>query len=117
MKKSIFLTVVGLILGIIFARSLASSMWSAGYYRIDPSLYVVIPVWCIGIANSFSHYTRKIGQLLNPALKLSMISWLSTKSGFLGLFVLLFYLTYILILGWIYGWYLLVRDIISLFRK
>ena len=45
---------------------------------------------------------------------MSVISWLSFGTGILGFFLLMIILLFVLMLGWLYGWYLLFHDIWSL---
>ena len=71
---------------------------------------LLILLWSLGTVYGFLHHMKVIVRLLDPSLKLSVISFLSFRSGFLGSLPLLFYIVYALTLGWIHGIALMVRE-------
>ena len=70
--------------------------------------------WSLGTVFGFFYHMSAIVRILDPILKLSAISFLSFRSGFLGVFPLIIYILYVLALGWIYGLILMVREIVGL---
>lgn len=112
MKRAILRSVLGGGVGLLIV-SLISNLMKNTVDGPSSLLYILIFAWSIGISNSFGFYLKRIDRLLNPALKLSLISWLTTRSGFLGFFVVLVYILYIITVGWLYGWFLLIRDLLS----
>lgn len=72
---------------------------------------LLVLLWSLGTVFGFLHHMRVILRMLDPSLKLSVISFLSFRSGFLGSFPLIIYIVYALTLGWIHGLMLMVREI------
>jgi len=110
MKRVIFRVAIGTIFGIALLQMVSVAIGMQGS-SISFTAVLCLVSWSIGIVYSSRHYLRKLNSLLNPALKISIISWLSIKTGSLGMLMIIIYVMYILTLGWIYGWYLLIRDI------
>lgn len=72
---------------------------------------LLVLLWSMGTVFGFLHHLKVIVRMLDPSLKLSVISFLSFRSGFLGAFPLIIYIIYALAIGWIYGLILMVREI------
>lgn len=70
--------------------------------------------WSLGTVYGFTHHMRVFLRILDPSLKLSVISFLSFRSGFLGSIPLILYMVYIPFFGWIHGIVLMVREIAGL---
>lgn len=79
---------------------------------IDVGSSLLSFLWLTGIVYSASHYLLQLENRINTLVKVSIISFLAVGRGTVGLFCLIIYLIYYLTLGWIYGLYLLVFDII-----
>lgn len=110
MSRVITRVAIGVMLGITLLQIGTTTIGVQDHSMpIITALYLL--AWSIGITYSSGYYLRKLNHLLDPALKISIISWLSIKTGSLGMLVIIIYVMYILIFGWLYGWYLLVRDI------
>lgn len=77
-------------------------------------LSLLILIWSLGTVFGFLHHMRVILRMLDPSLKLSVISFLTFRSGILGSFPLILYLVYIPVLGWLHGIALMVREIAGL---
>ena len=73
-------------------------------------------LWGVGIAFAFRTHLRWLGGTMRWAMQLSVITYLSFGTGFLGFLLLLCVLVFNLTIGWLYGIYLLLRDIITLCR-
>ena len=71
-------------------------------------------LWGVGIVYGFRIFLRWLGTAMQSAMQLSIISALSFGTGIIGLIVLIFVAVAILAFGWIYGIYLLIRDIIAI---
>ena len=69
--------------------------------------------WSLGTVFGFLYHIRAIVRILDPSLKISAISFLSFRSGFLGIFPLIIYILYALALGWIHGLILMIREIVG----
>lgn len=109
MGKIILRTICGIILGYIIYQ------WTQSSSSVDyPSL--VLFAWGIGFANAFSFNLNLLGKAFSWATNLGILSFLSFGSGMLGLIALVFMLGVVLAFGWLYGWYVLIRDIINEIR-
>lgn len=75
---------------------------------------LIILLWSIGTVFGFSHHIRMILRMLDPSLKLSVISFLTFRNGFMGSFPVIAYLVYAISLGWIQGIVIMVTEIIEL---
>jgi len=106
-KKLVTCAIISILSSIFISIAAASS-------GIDATilLWIFLCIWFMGYTYSFDYHLRNMNRLLNPALKLSIISWLSFDNGFLGMAVLIIYFIYTILLGWIYGWYQVVRDLL-----
>ena len=107
-KKKLITCAIISILSSTFITTAAASL------SIDTAilLWTFLSTWFMGYTYSFDYHLRNMNRLLNPALKLSIISWFSFNNGFLGMAVLIIYFTYTILLGWIYGWYQVIRDLL-----
>ena len=86
-----------------------------GHYTENSELAaLIVLLWSMGTVFGFSHHLKVIVRMLDPSLKLSVISFLSFRSGFLGSLPLFIYIIYALTLGWIYGLMLMAREIARL---
>lgn len=74
-------------------------------------LSLLVLLWSLGTVFGFLHHLRVIVRMLDPSLKLSVISFLSFRSGLLGSFPLIIYIVYAMALGWIHGLMLMVKEI------
>lgn len=110
MKRVIFRVAIGVMFGIAILQMVPVAIGTQ-YSSISFTAVLCLISWSIGIVYSSGYYLRKLNSLLNPALKISIISWLSIKTGSLGMLMIIIYVMYILTLGWLYGWYLLICDI------
>lgn len=109
MMRTISKALIGVGLGIMINMQLSGQ-------RIENRelISLLILLWSLGMVFGFVHHISVIVRMLNPSLKLSVISFLSFKSGFLGLFPLVIYIIYALVLGWIHGLMLMAREIAGL---
>ena len=97
MKDIIRRTIIGVMIGIILVLLIADQ------HSITSTESIIILMWCVGTANAFRYHISLLARLLNPGLKLSIISYLSFGSGILGFIPIAAFLIYIITLGWIYG--------------
>lgn len=74
-------------------------------------IYALSLLWSLGTVFGFLYHIRVIVRMLDPSLKLSVISFLSFRSGVLGSLPLFIYIIYALVLGWIHGLILMAREI------
>lgn len=106
MVKIILRTILGAALGyVIYSCALSSGSLSSG------QLFLML-AWGIGIGNSFFFNLSLLGGAFRWATNLSILSFFSFGSGIFGIIALVFMLGVVLSFGWIYGWYILIRDII-----
>ena len=110
MGKIIIRSILGAILGYVI-YSLAFS--TEGH---DAGQLMLMLAWGIGIGNSFSFNLGLLSGAFQWATNLSILSFLSFGSGMFGIIALVIMLGIVLSLGWIYGWYILIRDVISEIR-
>ena len=102
-------TVIGLILGFLLTAIICNSQAMAA------EIVVISYLWGIGTSFSFRHHLENLQKMINPGLKLSVISFLSFRNGFMGSFPILIYIAYCLLLGWIHGLVMFFIDVIGLF--
>lgn len=105
MKK----TAIGVLLGTLIHVTLGGS------YAISPDDVILIYLWSLGSTFSFKHHIDIVLKMLEPGLKLSVISFLTFRNGFMGSVPILVYVTYCLLLGWIHGLLLFIKEIVRIF--
>jgi len=108
MTKVIIKAVLGLIIGILFFCAVYASAPGA---NVGECLLCV--AWGIGIVGGFSTYIKWLGGAMNWSLKLGVLALISFGSGIIGFILLLFVLGFILMFGWLYGWYALIKELIA----
>ena len=107
MLRFIAKTVGGILLGMfVYCAVYESAPGAAGL--------ILMLLWGIGMVQAFPSQIRMLKGLMASALQLSVISWLSFGTGFLGLLLLLVVVSFNLIIGWMYGLYLFIVDLKSL---
>ena len=106
MLRFIAKTVGGILLGMFVYCAVYASAPSA-------ALLLLMLLWGIGMVQAFPSQIRMLKGLMTSALQLSVISWLSFGTGFLGLLLLLVVVSFNLLIGWMYGLYLFVVDLKS----
>lgn len=111
MLSTIRKLVLGIIIGCVVTMLLTSEADLSVGMQFQTSLFIIS--WMIGLVYSARNYLGKLNKLLNPSLKLSVISFLSFGSGFWGAMLLIGYVLYIITFGWLYGWYMLIVDVAS----
>lgn len=110
MLKIIIRSVLGAILGfILYSWSLESSSPDAGY------MFLLV-AWGIGMGNSITFCLRILGSALNWAANLSIISFFSFGTGIIGFVIFIIILSVVLSIGWLGGWFVLIRDVINELR-
>jgi len=107
MGKIIFKTIIGLIIGLV----IYFSVYLDGGLSIGVLLLCII--WSIGTVYSIKLLVHSLLTILNSSMQLSIISALSFGSGIIGLILLIIGLGIIISFGWIYGLYILVKDLIN----
>ena len=110
MLKIILRSILGAVLGF------ALYSWSLESTSSDIGLLFLLLAWGIGMGNSAILCLRLLGNALNWATNLSIISFLSFGTGVLGFVLLIIVLGFVLTIGWIGGWFVLIRDLIREFR-
>ena len=103
--------VIGLILGTFLLMIIEPTQ------RLTVGYVFMIYMWSIGSVYSFRHHVGNLLKMLNPSLKLSIISFFSFKNGFMGSIPILVYVLYWALFGWIYGVVSLACDILSVCRR
>lgn len=106
MTRTILKGIIGVGIWLVLASQLKDL---ANGNRELLSLFILI--WSMGTVFGFSHHMRVILRILDPSLKLSVISFLSFRNGFFGVFPLIIYMLYMIAFGWIHGLTLMVREI------
>lgn len=107
MIKVIIKLVLGILLGfILFAIFKANGVFTGNEWAF-------FMLWGVGIIGGFREYISWLAGTLNASLRLGFLAWLSFGSGVIGFIFLVFALMFILMIGWIYGWYLLIREFLS----
>lgn len=101
LKKSI----IGLIMGSFLIALLSDNQ------VLPVGSILICYLWSLGSVFAFEHHVHTIERMLNPGLKLSVISFLSFGNGFMGSIPILVYVTYCLLLGWVYGILLMLIDL------
>ena len=97
----------GLLLGLILYVLMCAAQMADGYRR------VFCMVWGVGLVGGFRAYLLWMSAVLNTSLKVSMLAWFSFGSGLIGLIFRIFLLACIIMIGWIYGWIQLIRELIA----
>ena len=106
MLRFIAKTVGGILLGMF--------VYCTAYESAPGALFLILTLlWGIGTVQAFPSQIRMLKGLMTPALQLSVISWLSFGTGFLGLLLLLAVVSFNLLIGWMYGVYLFIVDLKS----
>lgn len=72
--------------------------------------------WGVGMGNSITFCLRIITNALNWATNLSIISYFSFGTGIIGIVVFLLVLSFVLSIGWLGGWFVLIRDVVNELR-
>lgn len=108
MLKILFKIVIGVILGILLC----------GYAQSETTISVaticLFILWGVGMAYGARVLLGWLGTTMQSAMQLSIISALSFGTGIIGFIVLIFSAAVILAFGWLYGIYLLIRDILAI---
>lgn len=102
--------IIRTILGVILGYAIYSWILSTGGSG-DSNLLLML-AWGVGIGNSFSFNLSLLGGAFHWAANLSILSFFSFGSGLFGIIALVLMLGVVLSFGWIYGWYILIRDLI-----
>lgn len=107
MAKVILKFVCGILLGVfLFAILNAEQVFTGGEW-------LLCIIWGVGIVGGFKEYLAWLSGALNTSLKLGILSWISFGSGIIGFVLLTFVFVFVLMFGWIYGWFLLIRELIA----
>lgn len=110
MLKIIVRSLLGAIIGFaIYTWSLENSSSDIGY------MFLLI-AWGIGMGNSITFCLRLIGNALNWAANLSIISFFSFGTGVIGFVIFILILSFVLSIGWLGGWFVLIRDVVNELR-
>lgn len=80
----------------------------------DSGLAFVGFLWGLGVVFVFPAYLRVMKRILTPLLHVTLICWLAVGTGILGLIILILVLVFYLVVGWLYGLFLFIRDLIRL---
>lgn len=104
--RIILRTILGAILGFVLYSCLENANGA------DIRQLLILIAWGIGIGNSFSFNLSLLGGAFRWATNLSILSFFSFGSGMFGIIALVLMLGVVLSFGWIYGWYILIRDVI-----
>lgn len=107
MVKVISKFVCGILLGWALFAILNTAQFSYG------GEWILCLIWSVGIVGGFKEYLAWMSGALNASLKLGILSWMSFGSGIFGFIFLTLVFVFILIFGWIYGWFLLIRELIA----
>lgn len=102
--------IVSLVLGICFGVFLAGR-------HVHVLLILSGFIWVIGIVWAFPSHCRWVGKVLRPAMELSVVTYLSFGSGFLGFLLLVAVVVFNLVAGWTYGVYLLTTDVVQFVKN
>ena len=101
LKKTIIGISVGAMISVIIGSCEALALESI----------VLTCLWGLGSAFAFKHHITTLLKMLNPGLKLSVISFLTFRNGFMGSIPILVYVMYCLLLGWVHGLVLFCIEI------
>ena len=101
---------IGCTLGIISIVGLIEGGVNAP--GILPLMFMI--VWSIGEVYAIPYYLELIEHKLTTILKISIISYLAIGKNVLITIILICYLFFVIIFGWIAGWIMLVADIRNL---
>ena len=106
--KRILRVLIGFTVGIILATIIGNM------HTLSIESKLVFIIWGVGFVYAYDHHLNTLLRLLDPGLKLSIISFLTFKSGFMGTLPILLYIAYSLAFGWVYGLIVLMIDIIRI---
>lgn len=109
MMRTLVKAIIGL--GIWF---IIVSQYDGNVDASQEAVSLIILFWSIGTVFGFPYHIRMILRMLDPSLKLSVISFLTFRNGFMGSFPVIAYLVYAFSLGWIQGIVIMVTEIIEL---
>lgn len=98
-------TVTGIAIGAILTAIIGGSK------SLTPGSVVLTHLWGLGSAYAFKYHLTTLLKMLNPGIKLSIISFLTFRNGFMGSVPILVYVTYCVLFGWMYGIVLLCIEI------
>lgn len=110
MLKIIIRSIIGVVIGI------ALYTWIAESAPQDTGYLVLWIAWGIGMANAMTPSIRIIRNALSWAANLSILTFFSFGNGLVGIIVFIIVLSVVLSIGWIGGWFVLIRDVISELR-
>ena len=88
--------------------------------RPSISILCVSFFWLAGVIYAATHYISMLERHLDSILKIGLISFLAVGKGTVSLVILVIYALYVFTIGWLYGLYMLVFDImltIRLYRR
>lgn len=106
MDKLIVRSIIGSLIGIsVFFVIVALA-------EISPIYILLGIIWGIGVTNSFSFYYSHFPKFTS-ILKVGVLSFLTFQSSILVPLLFVMYILFYLIVGWIYGWYRVISDVIS----
>lgn len=91
-------------------------IWSKGNSAPDAGHMLFFIVWGIGMGNSIMPCLKIIEKALGWAANLSIISFFSLGTGVLGFVLLLLVLGFVLSIGWLGGWFILIHDMVNELR-
>ena len=105
MKRIIIRILIGLAVGAVLTAIAGNGQ------TMQVESMVVLSLWGIGSVYAFDFHVSILLRMLNPGLKLSVISFLTFRNGFMGSVPILIYIIYCLMLGWLYGLVRLIVDV------
>ena len=109
MKHKLIRIIIGLVVGAVLTAIAGNGQ------TIQRENMVALSLWGIGSIYAFDFHVTILLRMLNPGLKLSVISFLTFRNGFMGAVPILIYIIYCLMLGWIYGLVRLIVDVVKTF--
>lgn len=98
-------TIIGISIGTMLSAIIGS------FEVLVPESIVFTCLWGLGSAFAFNHHISTLLKMLNPGLKLSVISFLTFRNGFMGSVPILVYVTYCILFGWVHGLVLFCIEI------
>lgn len=110
MKKSNLIIIkafLGALLGIVVFFFIAALADTA-----NPLLFIMMILWGIGIIFSFPFYLHRMPQI-NTWLKIGVLSYFAFGGGILIAIIFFGYFLFVILLGWAYGIYLMIQDILN----
>lgn len=102
------------LLGAVFGFALYT--WSLENSAPDIGYMLLLIAWGIGMGNSITFCLRILANALNWAANLSIISFFSFGTGVIGFVIFILVLSFVLSIGWLGGWFVLIRDVINELR-